>query len=105
MTESTLIAEIVTFRTVGSAPDDTVVRAAGALAPFLAGCDGFVSRALSRDKGGTWTDHVLWTRLDLAEAAAGRMMHEPAAAAFLALIDMETVRMTHAPVLVAQVAA
>ena len=105
MTESTLTAEIVTFRRLAGAPEDAVRRAAAGLAPFLSGSAGFVSRSLSRDAEGTWTDHLLWTDAGLARAAAERMMAEPAAAALMALIDMGSVRMTHAPVLVTQKAA
>ena len=102
---SNLTAEIVTFR---AAPDVSVAdmtRAAEGIAAFLVGCDGFVARHLSRAEDGTWTDHVIWRSLAQASAAAERLMADPAAAAFMALIDMASVRMVHAPVAVAQMAA
>ena len=105
MTESTLTAEIVTFRTHTDTPEDDVRRAAAALAPFLSGCEGFVSRSLSRDGDGIWTDHILWANADLAKRAAAQMMEQASAAAFLALIDVPSVRMIHARVLVEQKAA
>lgn len=104
MSDHTLIAEIVTFRAAEGTDDADLARAAAALEPFLQGREGFVSRHLSRAEDGIWTDYVLWTDLARAKAAAAAIMSEPVAGAFMALIDPESVTMTHAPVVVRQAA-
>ncbi|MFN0116339.1 MAG: hypothetical protein ACKVPY_16835 [Paracoccaceae bacterium] len=105
MTEPTLTAEIVTFRTLPGTPAHITRNAAEGIGPALVRCQGFLARTLSLGEDGTWTDHVLWERPDLAHRAAERIMAEPEGRAFMALIDPASVRMTHAPVMVAQKAA
>ncbi len=98
MTDTSLTAEIVTFRAAHGVAQDTLAEAASGLNAFLDGRDGFVSRTLSCDAEGTWTDYVIWTDLAKAKAAAEKIMAEPVAGAFMALVDPESVKMIHAPI-------
>lgn len=103
MTDS-IIAEIVTFRIRPGHSSADVVAAARDLEPFLATCPGFLSRNLVQGEDGTWTDHVLWSNLANAKAAGARIMSDPNAAAFMAMIDGPSVVMSHSPVMLRQTA-
>ena len=92
------VAEIVTFRLVDGADPAAFVRAAEALTPFLAGTGAVLSRTLSRDDSGLWTDHVLWTSRSAAEAAAAALMQDPVAQPFLAMIAPDGLTLRHAAV-------
>jgi hypothetical protein len=98
-------AEIVTFRSCTGVSDAAIARAAEGMAPLLARAEGFPARSLSVDATGTWTDHVAWADAALARRAAAGRMADPAAQAFMALIDTDSVRMNRARILVAQKAA
>jgi hypothetical protein len=50
---------------------------------------------LAEAPDGTWTDIVTWAGLAEAEAAAQAVMAEPEFAPFVALIDMESLSMSH----------
>ncbi len=104
MTNTHLTAEIVTFRAADGVSPGAMAQAASGMKPFLDGRDGFVSRTLSCDADGTWTDYVVWTDLATAKAAAEAIMSEPVAGAFMALIDPDSVKMIHAPIHVQQAA-
>ena len=89
------VTEIVTFRLAAGISEKAFLTAARATGPLLAAEPGFVSRRLSRGEDGTWTDHVAWTDLARAEAAARRIMAAPAAAPFLMAIDPASIVMRH----------
>lgn len=97
-----LTAEIVIFRTLPGPTKDDVQKAAASVGPWLAGQRGFVVRSLSCSDEGLWTDHVLWASHEDATRAGAAFMAEPSAAAFMAMIDPESVQMSHAPVVVRQ---
>ena len=89
------VAEIVTFRLAAGTTEAAFLDAARATLPLLAAAPGFLSRRLSQGADGAWTDHVAWTGLAEAEAAAARIMDAPAAAPFLMAIDPATIVMRH----------
>jgi hypothetical protein len=89
------VAEIVTFRLDPGATETEFLDAARATGDLLATEPGFVSRRLSKGADGRWTDHVAWTDMAQAEAAAARIMTDPAAAPFLAAIDHASIVMRH----------
>jgi hypothetical protein len=93
------VAEIVTFRLAAGVTEASFLEAARATGPRLAAEPGFLSRRLSKGADGSWTDHVAWTGLSEAEAAAARIMEDPAAAAFLMAIDPASITMRHEPIL------
>jgi hypothetical protein len=96
---SPTVAEIVTFRLAAGVTDPAFLAAARATGPLLATEPGFLSRRLSAGADGTWTDHVVWTSLAEAEAAAARIMAAPAAQPFLMAIDPASIAMRHEPIL------
>ncbi|MGB5870434.1 MAG: hypothetical protein WBH04_09560 [Albidovulum sp.] len=101
---STCICEIVTFKTnAGISPDETVARARG-LQGFLATCPAFISRSLSQDDDGIWTDYILWRSLPEAKSAGEAVMRAPEAAPFMAAIAPDSVKMRYHPVLLHQIA-
>jgi hypothetical protein len=89
------VAEIVTFRLAPGTTEPAFLAAARATGPLLAGAPGFVSRRLSKGADGRWTDHVAWASHAEAEAAAERILSDPAAAPFLAAIDPASIEMRH----------
>ncbi|WP_299962362.1 hypothetical protein [uncultured Roseobacter sp.] len=92
------VAEIVTFRLLDGADPAAVRAAAEQMTPFLSGTGTMLTRTLSCDDTGLWTDHIIWTSMKAALAAADQIMSQPSARPFMAMIDPETVVMRHAPV-------
>ena len=92
------VAEIVTFRLVEGADPSGFAQAAHGMTPFLRKTGAVLSRTLSADDSGLWTDHITWTSMDAAKKAASEIMALPDAAPFMQQIDPETVQMRHAPV-------
>ena len=98
MSQTTQVAEIVTFRLLEGSDPNAFAQAASGMTPFLQATGAARTRHLSVDEDGLWTDHIIWTDLASAKDAAARIMAEPAAAPFMQMIDPETVSMRHAPV-------
>ncbi|QJF53142.1 hypothetical protein G3256_06785 [Roseobacter ponti] len=92
------VAEIVTFRLSAGADVDAFLTAADGMTPFLQSTGAALSRTLSVDETGLWTDHITWTSMRAAKDAAAEMMQQPEAAPFMQQIDGDTVVMRHAPV-------
>jgi len=92
----TKTAEIVTFRLIEGADAATFVNAARGMTPYLERTGAVVSRSLSVDPDGLWTDHIVWTSHAAAMEAAQNMPNRPEAAAFMAPIDPASVTMRHA---------
>lgn len=97
-----LTAEIVTFRAAPGIDDATLARHADAVRDWLARQPGFVARTLSCNDDGLWTDHLIWKRLEDAQAAGRKFPSEPAASAFMAAIDMARTSMNHSPIVLRQ---
>jgi len=89
------VMEIVTFRLVPDTSDTAFLAAAEGTAAPLRLQPGFLGRSLTRSADGLWTDHVLWSSMITATAAADAMMADPAFGPFMALIDGPTVTMRH----------
>ncbi|MDW4496864.1 hypothetical protein R5H30_02640 [Sulfitobacter sp. D35] len=93
------VAEIVTFSLSEGQDETAFVLAARALETYLRDTGAMVARTLSRDAEGRWTDHILWTSREAAEAAARDMPRRPEAADFLAAIAGDSVEIRHAEVI------
>lgn len=104
MQNTQYVAEIVRFTARPGASPEALAEASAGLAGWLGGQAGFVARALSRAPDGSYTDHVIWTSMEAAKAAAEAIMSAPAAGAFMALIDPASVEMSHAPIVTRQAA-
>lgn len=93
------VAEIVHFRLVEGVTDARFLEATRAMQPLVEAAPGYVSRTLSRNPDGSWTDYVIWTDLDRAKSAAETIFAEPASKPFGNAIDGATVRMRHETIL------
>lgn len=94
----TTVAEIVTFRLIPGADAATFVAHARALEPKLRATGQVLARTLSADENGTWTDHIIWTSLQAAKAAAEQIIVDPDAAPMMQMIDPNGVKMRHAQI-------
>ena len=65
MSETTQVAEVVTFRLLDGADPAAFVSAAAAIDPILRKSGAVLGRTLSMDDDGLWTDHIVWTRLEI----------------------------------------
>lgn len=94
------VAEVVTFRLKpGCAPAD-FTQAAQAMTPFLRSTGAMISRTLSADESGLWTEFITWTSMTAAKEAAAAMFARPEAAPFMAMIDQSDMSMRHAEIAV-----
>jgi hypothetical protein len=92
------VAEIVTFRLIEGSDPAAFITAARALEPMLKASGTVLSRTLSCDDTGTWTDHITWTTMAAATSTAEAMMADPLAAPMMQMIDPAHVSMRHAPI-------
>ena len=93
------VAEIVRFRLVDGVSDAAFLEATRAMQPLVEAAPGYVSRRLSKNGDGSWTDYVVWTTLDLAQEAAKTIFAKAPAKAFSDAIDGASVDMRHEPIL------
>lgn len=91
--ESTII-EVVLFKARPNVTNAQLAAAAQALAPALAGRDGFIRRELAHD-GAQWVDIVHWRDLAAAKAASEAVLTIPACQQFFAMIDHDSLQMLH----------
>ncbi|MGL4634384.1 MAG: hypothetical protein ACRCWF_00235 [Beijerinckiaceae bacterium] len=96
------VMEIVRFKAKAGASTQTVIIAATKLETWLRKQSGFVQRRLCQSENGNWIDIVEWQDMSSAQAAAQAIMTTPDAAAFMGLIAMDSVDMTHAHITLAQ---
>ena len=92
------VAEIVTFRLADGSDAAAFAEAADDMTPYLKKTGAVLSRTLSVDETGLWTDHVTWTSMTAAKAVAAAIMQQPDAAPFMQMIDPSTVDMRHATI-------
>ena len=93
------VIELAKFGVRGGVSERAVQERARDLDAWLKQQPGFVGRTLvGPDAEGFFTDIVRWKSKAEAFAAGERVMKEPCAAAFMALIDPARVHMSHAPV-------
>jgi hypothetical protein len=92
-------AEIVTFRLKDGVSDDVFVQAARAIGPWLRDSKAMISRSLTRDDDGLWTDYIIWVSMKAAKEAAAEVMQQPEFAPMGEMIGPDSVNMRHAHVL------
>lgn len=93
------VAEVVTFKLVAGTDPQAFVAAARGIEPYLRGTGAVISRTLSVDADGIWTDYIVWTSLQAAKDAADALMAQPEAAPMMAVIAADSVTLRHAPIL------
>jgi hypothetical protein len=89
------VIEIVQFRLAEGANREDFVASAAATMSALCATEGFIGRTLSEGEDGTWTDHVKWTSLELAQAAMAGSMENEALLPFIMVIDPESMALTY----------
>ncbi len=92
------VSEIVTFRLNEGTDAAAFAKAARALEPMLRASGDAITRTLSCDADGLWTDHITWTTMEAAKTAAEQIMSDPAAAPMMQMIAPDSVVMRHARV-------
>ncbi len=70
------VVEIVRFRLKENVTRDEFAATLPASNRFLEAREGFVSRRLSADEEGTWVEHIEWTSMEAAKAAAAAFFVE-----------------------------
>jgi len=92
---STHIIETVVFRLNDGVSRSDFLRAVEASSAFVTSVAGFVSRRLSCADDGTWIEHIEWTDMNSAEAAAAMVEADPRNADFLSAIDGQSIKLMH----------
>lgn len=91
--------EIVHFRAAAGVSPETLRAASRIAAIAIARLEGFLDRRLVEQDDGVFVDIVHWRTRAHAEAAAASAAQVPELGNYFALIDPETIRMSHCRVL------
>jgi hypothetical protein len=89
------VIETVTFELNKGVSRDDFVAAARDMNAWVEAQPGFLQRRLSCTADGTWIEHIQWTDMDAAKAAAAEIGKTPGNASFLSAIKGQTVQMMH----------
>lgn len=89
------VTEVVLFKAKRDVNFTQMQTVAKQLDAVLAKLDGFIERELAYDGQGQWIDIVHWRDRDAAIAASRTVLTIPACQPFFALIDEDTINMTH----------
>lgn len=95
MQNSAPVAEIVVFRLLPGANKAAFIAQARSVEQALSVSDQMLTRTLSCTDQGDWTDHLVWASAEAARTAAAEVMASQDCAAFLSMIDPDSVRMRH----------
>lgn len=93
---NTAVVETVRFRLKPGVSDADFIALSQASAGFIAACDGFIERRLSKADDGTWTDCALWRDMHSAQAAASQFPAQGFAAQLMGAMHEGSETMTHA---------
>ncbi len=93
------VAEIVTYRLNEGVSQSEHVQAAKATRAFLMETGAVITRTLSVDETGLWTDHIVWTSLDAAKATEAEAMQRPEFGQFFSGMDEASVSLRHTSIL------
>jgi hypothetical protein len=96
------VLEIVTFKLADGVTEEAFLMAGEAAVTFMKNRKGFISRRLSRNNDGTYTDHVTWASLNAAKESMDASMSEASLGAFMQSIDPASMKIDH-QVIVSQV--
>ena len=93
------VAEIVTYRLNAGVSQEDHLSAANATRAFLNETGSVITRTLSVDETGLWTDHIIWTSLEAAKAAEAQAMQRPEFGVFFSGMDETSVSLRHTTIL------
>ena len=94
--------EIVEFR-LGRGTGEAFIAANAPLNAWLKAQPGFISRQLAEREDGGYIDIVIWSSRSDAETAAGKVMDQFGDSDAMTMIDPQSIRMSHAPVMMSLV--
>lgn len=92
-------AEFVTFRLNADVSDQSFLEAATQTRAFLKDSGGMIRRSLTKGDNGIWTDHILWASMEIAKSTGEIAMQHPDFAPMMSMIDVGSVELRYAPVL------
>jgi len=92
-------AEFVTFRLKDGISNADFVQAASAIGAYLRNSGNVISRSLSRDDDGLWTDHIVWISMSSAKATATEVMQQPAFGKMADMIDPDSMNLRYGAIL------
>ena len=87
--------EIVIYRLKPDVDRDQFIEISNRATEWLRRHPGYLGRELLEDDNGQWVDLVRWATMDDALAAAGAFMEVPEAAAFMDVVEPESITMLH----------
>ena len=93
------VAEIVTFKLAPGVSAQDFVKLSQASEAFCRQNPGFRHRQLSQGADGTWTDYVIWSDMETAQAIAAEFPAQDFAPALMGAIAPDSVSMRHETVL------
>ena len=93
------VAEIVTYRLNEGVSQADHLAAADATRAYLKDTGAVISRSLSVDENGLWTDYIVWTSHTAAKAAEAQALQRPEFGEFFAGMDESSATMRHAPIM------
>ena len=89
------VIETVTFKLNQGVSRGDFVAAAKISSAWVEAQPGFMHRRLSCTEDGTWIEHIQWTDMGAAKAAAAEIGKAPGNASFLSAINGPTVQVPH----------
>lgn len=87
--------EIVEFKLNKGISEEDFLAAVKGSGSFISGLDGFIERQTAKKSDDCWIDVVCWRDMASAQSAATQFEKAPEVAAFMMMIDFETVKMQH----------
>ena len=87
--------EIVIYRLKPDVDRDQFIEISTQATEWLRTRPGYLGRELLEDENGQWVDLVRWATIDDALAAASAFMEVPEAAAFMDVVEPESITMLH----------
>lgn len=95
------VIETVTFKLKEGISREEFAAAAQDINSFVTSQTGFIARRLSCSEDGEWIEHIEWSDMDAAKAAASKISSFDGNRPFLLAINGPTVTMRHSEVEVA----
>ncbi|MBT8152377.1 hypothetical protein KMP13_00370 [Epibacterium ulvae] len=89
------VAETVTFELADRITDTDFLAQIRATETFMRSCPGFIFRRLSCGADGRWTDCVIWTNMEHAQAAAKAFETQAFLPAVMATMKPGSIQMRH----------
>lgn len=90
--------ELALFRSRQGVSQAEVLEASQQLSRWLQRQSGFLYRSLSQQEDGLWVDVVYWQSLEQAQAASAGFMQASESQALMALIEPDSVHLSHSQI-------